>query len=197
MVKKNDKNEKKMTAAKLKANKLTYIFIAILFILILVLFFKMNSLQKQSTPYLQMSSTVSQTPQKDNQIIKMESIDAKQNIDIDEKHEKVLIKEEGIYFITTVIQVGATSPTTEAGWVDVWLNLNGEQMPNSNMRSVIGSQIDTNVLVCQAVQALKQGDSLSVGFSSSDPSLGVIMIQVKNEPVIASITLTAFKLNDL
>ena len=50
----------------------------------------------------------------------------------------IRIKEAGVYVIIAAPQVGRTSGTEER-YIDIWLRKNGNDIPNSNVRNVVGT----------------------------------------------------------
>jgi len=145
--------------------------------------------------YAQLSSLVTQTPPlKGVSIVKMESIDAAKNVEITPTKESVIIQQDGVYFILTAAQVGATSLAAK-GWLDIWLIKNGEGIPNTNTRMSVDGGSTTDVLVSQAVLSLKAGDKIATGYSASGSSLGLIFTQPDNEPAIPSIIFSLLKID--
>ncbi len=161
---------------------------------LLFLLFKAEALV--ATAYGQLSSLTTQMPTSAGaNLVKMEVADELLNIDLSPQKTKLIIKEDGVYFIMASGQVGAVS-SGASGYVDLWLVKNDKQVPNSNCRITINDSAETDVLISQAALTLKTGDTISSGFSSSGPSLGFIFTQPDNEPAIVSFLFSIFKLSD-
>jgi len=81
------------------------------------------------------------------------------------------------------------------GYVDLWLIKNGKAVDNSNTRQTI-SKASTGVLVSQSIMKLKAKDTISVGFSASNPAMGLVAIPAANaEPAIPSIIFSIYKIS--
>lgn len=126
-------------------------------------------------------------------IVKMENMEVSNGIDLASSKDKVMIKEDGVYFIMAAPQVGSTN-SSATGYVDVWLMRNGNQMPNSNVRKGIAQGSDTTVVVSQTIAKLNAGDSIGIGYSASNPALGLIFTKPENEPAIPSLIFSIFKI---
>src|SRR6185295_13640212 len=80
--------------------------------------------------------------------------------------DKVLIKESGTYFVMAAGQAGVdASANTEGGVVDLWLMKNGQNVPNSGVRQSLENLQSTSVVVSQAILPMKEGDTISIGYS--------------------------------
>ena len=136
----------------------------------------------------QLSASKSQTGREPTKVA-MDTVDFASGIDHPNATD-VVIKHSGVYFIMVAAQVGSTSGT---GYVDLFIRVNGKDLPNSNTRQSIVSADDTGVLVSQAVSPLKPGDVVNAVFTASDPSLGVIAIQPDDEPLIPAVIFSIFR----
>jgi hypothetical protein len=94
--------------------------------------------------FAQLSSSETQTPTDSSPV----KVRFNQNEEIYEivhdisKPEDILIKHAGVYTIIAAPQVGRDSGSASR-YVDVWLNRNGRNIPNSNVRKVIGNGGET------------------------------------------------------
>ena len=102
----------------------------------------------------------------------------------------LVIKHRGLYFMTASVQVGTTSAT---GYVDLFIQVNGKPVRNTNRRLTILSADHTGVLVTQGVGLAKPGDVVSIAYTASDPSLGLFAIKPEGEPTVPSATVSIFR----
>ena len=144
-----------------------------------------------ATSYLQASSTEDQMGAADGKpkVVTMNSTDASKNI----KQEKGVIRvnENGAFFVMAAAQVGGKGK----GTVRMWMRLNGKDIDNSNTIQVVPDGSFTAVLVCQGVAEVKRGDRIEVVFSSSDPSVGLIVQKPAGEPVVPSIIFSGWRID--
>lgn len=115
-----------------------------------------------------------------------------------ERPEDIKILADGAYFIMAAGQIGRTSGSL-LRFIDMWLAVNGQEMPNSNVRGSIPASLfvgDTYVLVAQAVLELKAGDILNVMISINaiGNGLGLIATKPEKEPLIPSMIFTMYKI---
>jgi len=108
----------------------------------------------------------------------------------------VTFKEAGTYFVMAAAQVGSTEANGQ-GTVRMWMRQNGQDVGNSNTEPNITAGF-TAVLVCQGVAEIKAGDKLEMAFSVSSGGLNkeFIASKPKGEPVVPSLTFSAFKVDD-
>ena len=102
----------------------------------------------------------------------------------------IVIKHSGLYFMMISAQIGSKAAT---GYVDIFIRVNGKNVPNTNKRQSIVSSDHTAVLVSQGVGLLKPGDVITVLFSASDPSLGLIATKPRGEPAVPAVTVSIFR----
>jgi hypothetical protein len=145
-----------------------------------------------SITYGQFSSLTTQIPNGPS-LIKVEVTDEIKNLSISNGKDKLIIKEDGVYFVLVTAQVGAIKELTK-GYLDLWFVKNDVALSNTNCRLSIKEWTDTAVLMTQVSEKFQAGDTLSVRFSSSSPELGIICIKPENEPIIPSVILSIFKL---
>ena len=151
--------------------------------------------------FAQMSSTETQTPSDSSPVrVRLNQNDEVHGIEhVLEHPEDIQIKSSGVYMIIAAPQIGRTSGS-KGRYVDVWLNRNGKNIPNSNVRKVIGNGGETDVIVSQNMVTLEQGDIVNVVMSVEvgDEGLGIYAIKPKDEsePLIPSIILSMNKIQD-
>jgi hypothetical protein len=144
--------------------------------------------------YAQLSSLITQTPSSGaGSLVKMEQVDAIKNFDLSPDKTVLTVKQPGVYLAIASGQVAATNPGA-TGYVDCWFAKNGQPLANSNVRLSVEPSTFTGLLITQFIIELKAGDSLSVIFTASGPSLGFAFIKPDNEPGIPSFIFSMTKL---
>jgi len=151
--------------------------------------------------FAQMSSTETQMPTDSSPVrIKLNHNDEISGIEHDTANpEDIRIKNSGVYTVIAAPQIGRTKGS-DSRYVDVWLNRNGKNIPNSNVRKVIGNVGETDVIVSQNMVTLDEGDVINVMMEveTSNEGLGIHAIKPKDEyePLIPSIILSICKIQD-
>jgi len=150
--------------------------------------------------YAQISSNEDQRPSVTSPVlVTMNQNDAISGIEHSaEKPGDILIKEAGVYVIIAAPQVGRTSGT-EKRYVDIWIRKNGNDIPNSNVRIVVGNSGDKDVIVNQTMMPFDSGDILNVMMSveTADEGLGIETIHPEGEPTIPSIIFSMHKIKEV
>ena len=143
--------------------------------------------------YIQLSSSMNQPAVQETNVAAFDRVNGQSNLT--SAHHKIIVKVDGVYFLMVAAQVGnVKKDATGKGELDLWLIKNGQPIENSNSRRTI-NQGDTSVLVSQTLLSLKAGDSVSIGYSATNPDIGIIAIPAPNkEPSISSITLSMNKI---
>ncbi len=148
--------------------------------------------------YAQITSTVDQRPSGTSPVlITMNQNDAISGIEHSaENPGEIRIKEAGVYVIIAAPQVGRTSGTEER-YVDIWLRRNGNDIPNSNVRFVVGTSRDKDVIVNQTMMPFDSGDVINVmmAVETADEGLGIETIHPEGEPTIPSIIFSMHKIS--
>ncbi len=107
----------------------------------------------------------------------------------------ISVNDDGVYVVIDAPQVGRTSGTGER-FVDIWLRRNGKDIPNSNVRNVVGTNGSKDVIVNQSMMSFKSGDVINVMMSVETPNegLGIETIRPEGEPTIPSIIFSMHKI---
>jgi hypothetical protein len=107
----------------------------------------------------------------------------------------IKIKTSGIYLIIAGPQIGKQSGDTPR-WVDFWLRVNDDDVPNSNVRAVIKDAYQKDVIVLQILTKLYKGDTLNIMMSVevAGEGIGIEAIQPPREPLIPSLILTILQM---
>ncbi|PBO85433.1 MAG: hypothetical protein COA77_03635 [Thaumarchaeota archaeon] len=150
--------------------------------------------------FAQISSTGDQRP-KDTKptIISLNQNDAISGIEhtSDENSGDIRIIESGIYVVIAAPQIGRTHGT-EPRHVDIWLRKNGSDIPHSNVRLVIRTKDDKDVIVNQTMMPFNRDDIINIMMSVevTDEGLGLETIRPDGEPAIPSIILSMHKIKE-
>ena len=150
--------------------------------------------------YAQISSNEDQRPDATGPVL----ITLNQNDEISgiehsaENPGDIRIKEAGVYVIIAAPQVGRTSGTEER-YVDIWLRRNGKDVPNSNVRNVVGASGDKDVIVNQTMMSFDGEDVINVMMSveTANEGLGIETINPEGEPTIPSIIFSMHKIKEV
>ena len=159
---------------------------------LVMVFFNLNVCAKNVGAYIQLSSSVTQAASGETNVATFNTVAG--NAGIDEVRDKVTFHEDGVYFIMAQGQVGVVKPgSTASGDVDLWFIKNGTSIANSTSRQSVVSGA-SSALVIQDVLSVKAGDTIGVGYSASNPLLGLFFLPAKkNVPAIQSIVFTVYK----
>lgn len=144
-----------------------------------------------SPAHVRASSMTNQFPTSGHNIAIIEHIDTIDNIEYI-NHQMFGIKYSGTYFVVASGEIGVDI-VAPPGHLDLWLVRNGTPVPNSRTRvSIRNSQQTSLVVVTQAIIDLNKNDTISVGYSSSSGSIGLVAIDPtsSNEPAIPSVALS-------
>lgn len=143
----------------------------------------------------QFSSLVTQVPSASGaSLVKMDSVENVQNLEISKNKDKIVIKEAGYYFVIATGQIGGVSVGAK-GYMDIWFVKNDVAIPNSNNRMTITDYRTIGVLSSQFIIKLAPGDTFGTSYSASAPSLGFVFSQPDIEPAVSSFLLSIFKID--
>jgi hypothetical protein len=149
--------------------------------------------------FAQIISTLDQRPDTTEPVpVFMDQNDAISGIEHSNTHPAdIKITEAGTYVVIAAPQVGRTSGTESAS-VDFWLRKNGNDIPNSNVRAVLKTSDDKDVIVNQTMMPFNAGDVLNVMMAVErvGEGLGIEAIQDSNRPLIPSIIFSMHKIKD-
>lgn len=123
---------------------------------------------------------------KDQQPGKLVEFEIQNNVrDISVSRNAVTVQKTGSYLLMAAPQITATK---NGGCLDLWLTLNGKDIPNSGIRSCQTTAGNTDVLMSQTIIKLKPGDRIQVMTNGN----GAILNAIKPEkgPLIPSIIFT-------
>jgi len=149
--------------------------------------------------YAQITSTEDQRPSGTSPVL----VTLNQNDEISgiehsvENPGDIRIQEAGVYVVIAAPQIGRTSGTKER-FVDIWLRNNGTDIPNSNVRNVVGTSGSKDVIVNQTMMSFDKGDLINIMMSveAANEGLGIEAIHPTGEPLIPSIIFSMHKIKD-
>ncbi|MDH3658088.1 MAG: hypothetical protein OEM77_08145 [Nitrosopumilus sp.] len=128
----------------------------------------------------------------------MDQNDAITGIDHSNEHPTdIRIIKSGVYVVIAASQVGRTSGDG-ASSVDFWLRKNGTDIPNSNVRAVLRTNEDKDVIVNQTMMPFQKGDVLNVmmAVEKIGQGLGIEAIKTEGRPLIPSIIFSMHKIKE-
>jgi hypothetical protein len=148
--------------------------------------------------YGQFSSNVSQTPNtlKPYQI-ELDPMESSEMIrGIEFENGNIRIKQSGIYLLIACPQISKLSGYIPR-WIDYWVRINGRDVPNSNIRSVLQMPDEKTVVMLNLVWPMNKGDIVNIMMALEviTDGLGIEAIQPKGEPRIPSIIVTLVQLD--
>lgn len=157
--------------------------------------------------YIQLSSNTSQivSKAKTTQIVNWDSQDSSPTAGViwsKDSPGKIIVEETGVYFMMASGQGGIPESTKnpkggpKGGDVSIWFELNGKPVAASANSQFIFVVAKTKGLATQMILSLKKGDTLAVGYTASEESLGLIAFpQASYRPLTPSISLSMFKID--
>ena len=149
--------------------------------------------------FAQIISTKDQRPETVEPVpVSMDQNDAISGIEHTNDHPAdVRILESGTYVLIAAPQVGRTSGN-ESRSVDFWLRKNGRDIANSNIRCVLQTDQNKDVIVNQTMMSFQAGDVINVmmAVEKAGEGLGIEAIKTQGRPLIPSIIFSAHKIKD-
>ena len=149
--------------------------------------------------FAQIISTLDQRPDTTDPVpVFMDQNDAISGIGHSIEHPAdVIIESSGTYVLIAAPQVGRTSGNGSSS-VDFWLRKNGQDIPNSNVRAVLGTNEQKDVIVNQTMMPFNAGDVINVmmAVEKTGEGLGIEAIKTQGRPLIPSIIFSMHKIKD-
>ena len=149
--------------------------------------------------FAQIISTIDQRPDTTEPVpISMDQNDAISGIQHSNDHPAdIVIKKSGTYVIIAAPQVGRLSGNG-ASSVDFWLRKNSKDISNSNIRCVLQTNQNKDVIVNQTMMPFNAGDVINVMMAVENigEGLGIESIKTSNRPLIPSIIFSVHKIKD-
>lgn len=149
--------------------------------------------------FAQIISTTDQRPNTTDPVaVSMDQNDAISGIEHSAQNPAdIKIIESGTYVLIAAPQIGRKTGNGPSH-VDFWLRRNGADIPNSNVRAVIGTDDSKDVIVNQTMMPFSAGDILNVmmAVEKTGEGLGIEAIQTEGRPLIPSIIFSMHKIKD-
>jgi len=149
--------------------------------------------------FAQIISTKDQRPETVEPVpVRMDQNDAISGIEHTNDHPAdVQILESGTYVLIAAPQVGRTSGN-ESRSVDFWLRKNGRDIANSNIRCVLQTDQNKDVIVNQTMMPFQAGDVINVmmAVEKTGEGLGIEAIKTQGRPLIPSIIFSMHKIKE-
>lgn len=150
--------------------------------------------------FAQISSTEDQRPKTTKPtLVTLNQNDAISGIEhtSDENPGDIHITESGVYVVIAAPQIGRTKGT-EPRYVDIWFRKNGKDIPHSNVRLVIRTKDNKDVIVNQTMLPFNRDDIVNIMMSVevTGEGLGLETIKPKGEPIIPSIIFSMHKIKE-
>ena len=149
--------------------------------------------------FAQIISTLDQRPDTIDPVhIVMDQNDAISGIEHSSEHpENIRIQESGTYVVIAASQIGRKSGDGPSS-VDFWLRKNGADVPNSNVRAVLRTKEDKDVIVNQTMIPFSAGDVLNVmmAVEKIGEGLGIEAIRTPGRPLVPSIIFSMHKIKE-
>ena len=165
----------------------------------LLSFMKVIITYNMGIEFAQIISTIDQRPNTTEPVpVFMDQNDAISGIGHSNDHPADIVMEEsGTYVVIAAPQVGRLSGDG-ASSVDFWLRKNGRDISNSNVRCVLQSNENKDVVVNQTMMPFSAGDTLNVmmAVERTGEGLGIEAIKTEGRPLIPSIIFSTHKIKD-
>ncbi len=149
--------------------------------------------------FAQIISTLDQRPDTTDPVpVLMDQNDAISGIEHSpDNPADIRIIESGTYVVIAAPQVGRKSGDERRN-VDFWFRKNGKDIPDSNVRIVIGTSGDKDVIVNQTMMPFNAGDVLNVmmAVEKTGEGLGIEAIKTPDRPLIPSIIFSMHKIRE-
>ncbi len=149
--------------------------------------------------FAQIISTLDQRPNTTEPVpIFMDQNDAISGIEHSNEHPAdIRIIESGTYVMIAAPQVGRVSGEGPRS-VDFWFKKNNKDIPNSNVRCVLRTNEDKDVIVNQTMMPFQAGDVINVmmAVEKTGEGLGIEAIRTENRPLIPSIIFSMHKIKE-
>lgn len=141
--------------------------------------------------WLQASSANTQRIEQDNvgQVVHIDRIDGASNVALDTSTGTVTIEREADYLLVAAPQVGRRDSDGVANF-RCWIRVNGSNVPDSNVLLNLESADAKDVIVCQVLVHLGEGDKVEVMMATDNAAAGVCIEALQptpNEPMVPAI----------
>jgi hypothetical protein len=163
-----------------------------------------NPMAMATTSYAQLASNQDQTVDAINKdiVVQLQNVDVIESMDWNKDENKLIVKEDGLYFIMAVAQVGARESGAKVpdtgGDLYLWFAKNNVPINNSSNWIHVSPQSKSNTIVDQYALPLSKGDSLQFMFSTNTTSVGLVAFRgTEQRPNSPGLTVSVFKLGEI
>lgn len=145
----------------------------------------------RSDIWLQASSATTQRIEQDNvaQVVQIDRVDGERNVSLDISTGAISIKNKADYLIVAAPQVGRLNAGNIANF-RCWIRVNGVNVPDSNVLLNLESVNAKDVIVCQILVHLEDGDKVEVMMATDNAAAGVgieALQPTPDEPMVPAI----------
>lgn len=145
----------------------------------------------RSDIWLQASSATTQRIEQDNvaQVVQIDRVDGESNVSLDISTGAISIKNKADYLIVAAPQVGRLNAGNIANF-RCWIRVNGVNVPDSNVLLNLESVNAKDVIVCQILVHLEDGDKVEVMMATDNAAAGVgieALQPTPDEPMVPAI----------
>ena len=147
-----------------------------------------------SDVWLQASSATTQRINQENagQVVRIDRVDDANNVSLDTLTGAVTIQKSADYLIVAAPQVGRSAAGDVANF-RCWVRVNGTNVPDSNVLLNLESVSVKDVIVCQVLVHLDEGDKVEVVMATDSVAAGVGIEAIQptpDEPMVPAIIFT-------
>ncbi len=148
-------------------------------------------MSEQSDIWLQASSGTTQRIDQDNvgQVVLIDRNDGSNNVELDSSTGKITVNNEADYLVVAAPQVGRLNPGDVANF-RCWIRVNGVNVNDSNVLLNLESVDTKDVIVCQVLVSLVEGDTVEVMMATDNAAAGVgieALQPTPDEPLVPAI----------
>lgn len=155
--------------------------------------------------YMELTSDQSQTTTMDNLnqpvVIALNPPDEISGLSVDLKSNEVVVHEDGVYFMVATVQMGvreSASDIVKGGDVYFWFERNKVPILNSTNWIFVKPSSRSNTITNQLAVSFKAGDRITLKFTSSTPSVGLISFPATERwPAAPGLSFTMYKLGEI
>lgn len=145
---------------------------------------------------IQLSSGITQRPETTDPVpVVLDQVDLQNGMAVIAGGTKIVALVDGLYVVIAAPQVGRLKGGDPEQFT-CFLRQDGQQVPNTNVLLQL-KQGTKDVIVSQAIVAMRAGSELEIMISSSDPGdgVGIEAIEVEGQPLVPSAIVSVFKVN--
>lgn len=148
--------------------------------------------QSSDVQYIKVSCSKNQICGLEEKVVQFNQVDSIKGLQL-KRGGKIVIKEDGVYFISVIGEAGISGVTSEAN-VNIWINKNENRIPHTTITQYLGSSNAVNVIKTETVIPLEKDDEITIGYSATAISTGLIAEHEPDQEPIPSAILSMFKI---